>query len=258
MEVADAIDRARRLQEEGKADEALELLLEAAREHPCEDLDGEIALFYAERGLSRPDDEAEKDFEEAQSWHDLPLAVAGLARIALRRGDLERSEALAGRALEMDPEFPLALFAKGCLELKRGKAAAAAELLAKAVAGAPRFGEGYAVLSLALVQAGRLPEAEEALLRGMKECPGDDELLLAAGGFWRASNQPARARQAFRRAAEINRFNAEAWRCVARAASEEGDEVETHEALGRAMEIDPDGTRAWLEKEKPLPGADGR
>ena len=57
MDVADAIDLARQLQMKGQPDEALEHLLAAAKEHSDEDLDSEIAFFYAERGWTRTGNE---------------------------------------------------------------------------------------------------------------------------------------------------------------------------------------------------------
>jgi tetratricopeptide (TPR) repeat protein len=250
VDVADAIDRARRLQEEGKADEALDLLLGAAREGRSEDLDLEISLFYTERGLaSRDDAAAEKDFDEARRWCEHPLTLTGMAGLAVRRGDLDKAAGLVDRALEMDPEMPWALYYQGRMALDRGDAAAAASALRKAVEGAPGLGPAWAALAGALREEGRRDEAIAALSLGIRSCPGDDGLLVAAGLFWTAEKDRTKARQAWRRAAEINRKNPDAWRFVALGAAEAGDELEMHQALDRAMELDADGTRAWIEKE---------
>lgn len=63
-------------------------------------------LLAAERRLAAGDlDHAERLFGQvAEADPRNAIAVVGLARVALARGDEPRAEALARRALEIDPE----------------------------------------------------------------------------------------------------------------------------------------------------------
>ena len=246
MDVADAIDRARQLQMDDRADEALELLLAAAKEHSDEDLNGEIALFYAERGWSRSDDEALADFQEARKWSDVPLARAGEAKVLLRRGEPGKAEQLLAELLELDPEEPHALLVLGELKLSQGAFEEAGERFGHLVQLAPQLGLAYLGLARALTGVGRVGEAHAALEAGIGQCPSDDALHVTLAASLTEAKEFDRAKGAWRRAAQINRMNPAAWRGVAGLAAETGDEVEMHRALDRAMELDADGTREWL------------
>jgi len=251
VDVADAIDRARRLQDDGKADEALELLLAAAREHPDdEDLDAEVALFYTERGLRRPEAEALADFAEAQKWMELPITLAAEAGIRVRRGELEKAEGLLGQALEADPDLLEARVALGRLWMAKGDPARAAEVLGGSLKLWPGSPASLVGLAEALRDLGRKGEALVALREAAARCPGDDRVLAALGQACAEADDVGGAREAWTRAAQMNRTNVDAWRGAAWAAARSGDELEMHRALDRAIELDPDGTRAWLEKEK--------
>lgn len=251
MDAADAIDRARRLQEEGKEGEALELLLAAARESPHEDLDAELAHFYTERGLRRGGEEGLRDLEEAKGWADLPLTLAAEAAVRLEAGERERPEALLARALEGDPELALAHLTLGKLRLEKGEPGSAAAALATALELAPDHGPAYGWLAAALRKMGRPEEAERVLLEGLRRNPYESMLFDALGDFYAERREYAKARLAWRRAAEINWRNLGAWLGLAWAAAQEGDEVETGRAVAKAMELDPQATRSWLAKESP-------
>lgn len=250
MDVADAIDRARRLQDEDKADEALDLLLRTAREHPCEDLDLELASFYTDRGMRRSGEEALADFAEAKTWFELPLTLAAEASERIARKEFDAAEMLLGRALEMDPELPLALYGQGCLRLEQGRFGEAVEPLTQAIDLVPTVGDGYKAAARALEGAGRKEEALNALLTGVAKCPRDDGLFVRLGWACAERNDFPRACEAWRRAAELNHASAEAWRGVAWGAARQDDELRMNEALDRAMELDPGGTKTWLEKER--------
>jgi hypothetical protein len=58
------------------------------------------------------------------------------------------------------------------------------------------------------------------------------------------------ARGSWRRAAEINRHNADAWRALAWGAAAAGDELEMTVALDRATALDPEGTKAFLDRSR--------
>ena len=253
MEVADTIDRARLLQEQDRAGEALELLLAAAAEHPDEeDLKAEISFLYTDRGLGRPPEESDQslaDFTEARKWMELPLALAGTAKILSRRGDYAGAEALLRQALEADPELPEAHAQLGINRVSQGDMAAGAESLARTLELAPGHGPAYVWLASALEGLGRPEEAHRTLLEGRRRCPSDDRLLVPLGwSLAERAKDPAGAQDAWRRAIEINRGNADAWRGLAWAAAETGDEVEMIRSLDRSQSLDPEGTKSFLER----------
>ncbi len=260
MDVADAIDRSRLLLEQGRSDEALQVLLETASGHPDDqDLRIEIALLYTERGLGRPpeeDDAALADFAEALRLSELPLALAGTAKVLTRRGDYEGAEGLLKRALEADPDLPEAHAQSGLNRIARGDPAGGVESLARALELAPGYGPAYVWLASALAVLGRPDEAHRVLLEGNRRNPVDDGILVELGwSFSERTGEGARARESWRRAAELNRLNANAWRGLAWGAAEAEDELEMTRALDRAMELDPEGTRAFLDRSvcrKPL------
>ncbi len=253
MEIIDAIEQAHLLVGEGRPGEALDILIAAAAEHPeDEDLKVEVALLYAERGLARPaeqGDEALADFAEARKWAELPLALAGMARVLARRGDLDGAEKVLKQALEEDPALPDALVQLGIIEISSGRPADAVEPLSKVIQAMPEYAPAYIGLALALDALGQPGDAHRALLEGRRRCSFDDALLVALGwSFAEREKDFAGARGVWRQAAELNRGNAGAWHGVAWAAAEAGDEVDMIRALDRAVELDRAGTLAFLEK----------
>jgi len=234
VDVADAVDRARRLLDDDQADEALEILLAAAEVHPCEDLDIEIACAYTERALGRSGDEALADFAEARTWAEVPLTLVREAELRLQREELEQAEALLAQALELDPELPAARVLEGRIRLRRGDVDGAGEAFMTAVQAAPTYGDAYLGLAEALSRKERRKEAIAALAEGWRQDPGNDALLVALAEALTEAKEFDKARDAWRRATEINRFNAVAWRGLAAALARDGDEVGSAQALSRA------------------------
>jgi len=251
MDVSEAIDRARLLQDQGRPDEALQILLSAAQEHDDEDLRAEIALFYAERGWQRGDEGALADFREAAAWGECPLALAGEAALRAGRGEHEEAGRLLERALELDPELPQAHFWRGRIHWTRGAHAAALEAFSRAAELRPGFGAAHAWRARALAALGRREEAHQALLEGLRHCPYEAELYEELGSHFAAGEDRARARKALRRAVEIDRNRRSAWLALAGAAAREGDELEMTRALDAAAALDREATLEWVRKEAP-------
>ena len=249
MELADAIHQARELQIQERPDEALQLLLAAAEEHDDEDLWFEIAAFYADRGMRRPDVLALADFAEADKWAELPLASAGRAAVLVRREDFGAAEALTTQALELDPELPAAYLALGLLRLRQGQNGKAIEVLAKAIDLQPRYGEAYALLAEALIADGKKEFAQKVMADAAKMCPLDDKFLVALSRSYVAEEEFAKATRALEQATIHNRENADAWRGLAWLAARDGDEPRIQEALDRAAALDRDATLAWIAQE---------
>lgn len=249
MDLADAILRARELQIQGQAEEALQLLLSAAEEHEDEDLWFEIATFYAERALNRPDALALADFAEADKWAELPITLAGKACILARRGELVEAETLTTQVLEMDPEYWVAHLALGELRFRQGRRPEAAEALAKAIDLHPAFAEAYLKLAEVLIAEGKKDFAQQVLTDARKKCEWNDRLLVALSELYVEEADYAKARRALEQATTQNAENAEAWRRLAWLAARDDNETRMREALERAASLDRDATLAWVARE---------
>lgn len=273
MDVAEAVDRSMHLLGLGRPDEALECLLAAAKEHRDETLDHQIAGFYMDRGWARlrdralagamngdfflqapdwefSDDLALSDFEEALKWGPQPEALAGKAAVLLARGDLDAAGAAAAEATEADPEYPVSGVLRARLHCLRNEWDAAIALLKETIPRAPDYGAGYVTLAEALAGADRHDDALNVLLEAEKFCTADVAVLLALATRL-GKTDAKRALEKWRRATEINHASAPAWRGLAGAAADLGDELLMTRALDRAVELDAGGTQAWLLASRP-------
>lgn len=151
---------------------------------------------------------------EALYWKALqadpsrPEALCGLAQLALEVERPAEARRLAEAALKIDARSASALVLLGSAALRQGDAAAAVEVLRRAVSLAPRNGEAWAGLAGALADLGRWGEAAQA---GRQARPDDADArfnlalaLLASGRLeegWRLYEDrfAARAMAASRR-----------------------------------------------------------
>ena len=244
MDLADAIDRARQLQDEDRPDEAIALLLAAAEEHEDENLRFEIASFYMIRGSRRHETPAMADFDEADKWADLTETRIGRASVLCRRGEHGRAEELLQEGLEH--EFPWAFVVLAQVRLAQSRVGDAKQAVGKALELDPKYGGAYAALADVLKAEGRADLAEQALEEGARKCPLDDRLLTALAGSYRVREDFERARRALEQAVLQNRENVWAWRDLAWVAAKGGDETRMRESLDRAVELDREGTLAWI------------
>jgi predicted Zn-dependent protease len=99
------------------------------------------------------------------------------------------------------------------------------------------------------VAAGKPDFAAKAVDEGLRHCPEDDRLLVAASRVYLAQDETGKARRALELAAKENSANADAWRGLAWIAAKEGDEAGMTHALAQAVEVDRDATLAWIAKE---------
>lgn len=253
MDVTEAIERSRDLQFEDRADEALQVLLEAAKQSPHEDLNAEIALFYAERAMSRMEDPdaALKDLEASRRWAEVHVATIVEGMIRVGRKEYDRAEEIFSAVLENDPKDSSAWHGKGMIQNGRGDLAGAAHAFAKTLDLDATSSQTYCELAFVLRRLDKPDEAVKLLENGIRNCPQDDGVLLALADLWLERGRGKESRGAYRHATERNRANLDAWLGLARAAAHEGQELEMHQALDRAMKLDEPKTREWLaEKSK--------
>lgn len=136
---------------------------------------------YARR--SRDDnEEAKRHFREAIALD--PKFARAYAALALAHSRdavdgwvvppsqaMDEAQALAGRALELDPRVPQVHFVMGQVELYRGRYARAIEEVEQAIALKPSYADGYALLAWVLHFAGRPQEGLEAMQRAIRLNP---------------------------------------------------------------------------------------
>jgi predicted Zn-dependent protease len=209
----DQLQDATRLTEEGRWEEAFELLASLEADHPedptllcmlgvvATEVDAsESAYDYFRRALSaQPADPhvlvtlgralARYDDPEAEGLLRLAAVTApelADARLAYgaylaREGifDVALAELEAARGLE--PENPRAARELGVAHLLGGKAEDGVDALEQASALDSEDADLRLLFGLALLTVDRVPEAAEELVRAARELPGDAEAQLAAG-----------------------------------------------------------------------------
>ncbi len=210
---------------------------------------------------------------------DLPRLDRFIVTSAFRLGDFDRAAAAERRALERarqagaEPDTSRALNRLGVLETRAGRAAAAVDLLRRAVAGferqalAPEAAEARANLARALDAAGRYREAVQVARRALRWMADNGDarsrlrlLRHIATTELRRLNRPAAARTWFERALALaertgsQRLQAEICLDLARTARAIGDTDRSLALIERARAVferaDDDRGRATVALER--------
>jgi tetratricopeptide (TPR) repeat protein len=139
--------------------------------------------------------------------------VVDEARASFDAGDYERAHRAAVAALAERPGDPalLRLAGRAGAELDREDAVA---LLEQAVASDPENGEAWRDLGEALVSAGRIPGAGDALRRAAELRPGDADILVHLGHVELAAGRGDDAAEHFQQAVEHAPDNVAALRAL--------------------------------------------
>ena len=169
----------------------------------------------------------QKALELDASYGALYVRLAGL----LLRTDRERAEQLCQRALELNPENPTALYTLGLGREAAGDQEEAQKKFEAALEQAPNYREAHEALARVLEAAGKTTEAEQhkaAAAKGVTAL-SDDHLfsMLLRNGF------------------DLGSLLHDSMLLAERGLLEEANK-----ALGRAMEVDPRGSKRnafWLE-----------
>lgn len=208
----EALERAARLADEGRWDEAVRLLAEQERQHPqnatllamlgvaARELgaDGLAYDFFRRAWAEQPDDPAVLlAIGTGLAALDDPDAEAALRAAALlaphdadahlaygsylrREGHLDSALDQLERALALDPESAAVLTELGCAYWQAGRLAEAADRWAAASARDPSDARPRVLLALLRWDTGAADEAAAELLRAADCAPDDGELQLLA------------------------------------------------------------------------------
>ncbi|WP_169732759.1 BTAD domain-containing putative transcriptional regulator [Azospirillum halopraeferens] len=153
-------------------------------------------------------------------------------------GRLAEAEILYGRILQADPEQCDALHLLGVLHAQTGRAIAAVDLIAAAVARAPGTIDYHVNLAGALRAAGRPAEAGRALARVFALDPARTVDGLAAAELL-ATEGPDAAAAVLSRVLAVMPDQPEAWRALGRLRLGAGPAGDAVPALRRAVRLDP-------------------
>lgn len=184
--------------------------------------------------LSRPA-EAESAYRRALETNPrAALALAGLGRLELDRGNLPAAKDLLSRALAETPDYVAALFEKARLELRQGNAPAAEEALRAAIALQPEDVPSLELLGGILLRRGATTEAEPLFTRLLALKPGSVEAHLGLARLAGARSDPRAGLAHAREAARLAPQHLDAWTTLAFLALDAGDPATAEEALARA------------------------
>lgn len=174
---------------------------------------------------------------------DAAAARVLLARIAFSRGDLETAESEAREAMAIDDRLPGPYLVLADVEVARGDAPAAAQLLEQALADG--IGDDPVRAKLALTHIWMAdPDAAAAVLRGFEDSRNLD-ILMAFGRLANARQQWGEARRWFGRALEIDPGNPNALLNLGIALVAEGSVAEARPLLERVVAAIPGSFDGW-------------
>lgn len=239
--------RWRRLAALAAAGLALFALTQVRRHAPSHDLSEEWALTGLSLESQGKSADAEAAFRRALAANPrAALALAGLGRLELERGNLPAARRLLDQALAASPDFVIALFEKARLELREGNALAAEQALRAALKLQPDDVPSLELLGGILLQRGALDEAEPMLTRALEVRPGSAEAHLGLARLAGARRNPAAGLAHAREATRLAPGRADAWTALAFLALETGDTATAAEALARAEASSPGSPEvAW-------------
>jgi tetratricopeptide (TPR) repeat protein len=151
---------------------ALADLRQAAATAPGDsDVWNEIGMLQAE--LEAPI-ESEAAFRRAIEMDpENPIAYGNLAIILLDQSRMEEARALIDKALDLDPDFHVAYIARGRYLLQKGDMAGAIESILAGSAANPAYSNGLVAAAIAYYQNGEVELAEQAIDNADRLDPND-------------------------------------------------------------------------------------
>lgn len=123
--------------------------------------------------------------------------MVSLVRSYLLAGKASEAKDFLSSVIQASPDNTRALLLLGELHASSQDEAAAAQVFQQVIDLQPQQAAGYVNLANMHVRAGRFPEAEAIVAKGLAQVPGDFELLLAKAGIFEVSGRVAEAIAAY-------------------------------------------------------------
>ncbi len=187
---------------QGKADQLL------AEIFPLGTLPEEDAELLALRGQAHLQREQLYDAQRAftQAWEKNPnnvTALLGRVHVLLIKGDLNEADFYSRRAVEIAPENPRAWFLKGTLTRSLGNTASALRDFERAAQAQPAYLPAQIARVSALLDLGRLEQAQAAAEEAMAIYPRDPRTLYLKAVAQARRQDAEGARETLRRAEDL-------------------------------------------------------
>ena len=172
-----------------------------------------------------------------QERPDLPAALLGMGRAALRDGKIELAEAPLRRAASLDPKSAPARALTGLLLVKKGEPRAAMDALRAAIALDPNDPDALFGLGFMAQQARDNKEAERLLRKALEIRPGDGSTLVVLALLLSERGECEEALPIFTRALEAQYRNMSLHASLIRCLEQTGRMAEAAEARKIANQI---------------------
>ncbi len=170
----------------------------------------------------------------------------GLARWHF--GDVAGARADLARAVDLDPDDPVALDVLGRIAWEEGDTTKAVELLTAAVQAEPLFAEGFLHRGLVFEFTGRTEAATADYLQAIHLIPSDGRAHFLHGDLLRRVGRAADAQAELTLAVELLPKSAEARQARGLALLELGQARRAEGDFSMAVQADPRHGPAWLER----------
>lgn len=183
-------------------------------------------------------DEAETAYREALSGNPRSaLALNGLGKIRVRRGDTAGAEEAFNTATRLDPGYARSYYNLGMTYLAEHDADRAIPAFRKAVELSPDHVSALAELGTLLVERNQVDEAGRVLRRAVALDPGNPAANLGLARIEGAARRPEQGLPYAKRAVEGLPDDAEAWLTLSMLAVEAKDIPTAEQAIARLEQI---------------------
>ncbi|MDR3098837.1 MAG: tetratricopeptide repeat protein [Paraburkholderia sp.] len=177
---------------------------------------------------------------------DFPIALNNLGHLYGEQGDAARASPLFERAIALAPDHAGIHFNYGTMLLNSGDPARAEAVLRRAVEIEPGHANAWNNLAKALLAMSRNTEAQKVLERARMLAPDSVEVLTNLGSVWWGAGRLEEAKLALERALGIDPCRVSAWNNLGNVFMSQGHIDEARAAFSRAIELKPDFADAHL------------
>ncbi|NLP61112.1 tetratricopeptide repeat protein [Paraburkholderia sacchari] len=177
---------------------------------------------------------------------DFPIALNNLGHLYGEQGEPEQASRLFERAIALAPDHPGIHFNYGTMLLNAGEPARAAAVLRRTVEIAPSQANAWNNLGKALLAMNRNTEARAVLERARELAPNSVEVLTNLGCVLWGEGRIDEAKSALERALELDPRRVSAWNNLGNVFMSRGRIDEARAVFTRAIELKPDFAEAHI------------